>query len=41
MMTLSPSKYHDEALSPACRRQAEGERGEKEFKDDVIYQERK
>jgi hypothetical protein len=39
MMTLSPSKYHDEALSPACRRQAEGERGEKEFKDDVIYQE--
>jgi hypothetical protein len=39
MITLSLSKGHDKALSPACGRQAQGERGEKEFKDDVIYQE--
>jgi len=38
MITLSLSKGHDEALSPACRRQAEGERGEKEFKDALMYQ---
>jgi len=48
MITLSLLRSHDEALSPVNRRprtvlvqgrQAQGERGEKEFKDDVIYQE--
>jgi len=39
MITLSLLRSHDEALSPAYRRQAQEERGEKEFKDDVIYQE--
>jgi len=31
MITLSLSKSHDEALSPACGRQTQGEKGEKEI----------
>ena len=38
LCTSRVPRSHDEALSPAYRRQAQGERGEKEFKDDVIYQ---
>jgi len=35
MITLSLPRSHDEALSP---RQAQKERGEKEFKDALKYQ---